>query len=157
MESKLRYSNCYVIDYHACLACLEYLVKYTSKAEKASSVVKNAFTNVINKVNDTFDTPGALKQVMLKTVGQRGYSIQEVMHHLLSIKFVSANNEVITASLDGSRRVQLRAKHQISTAPSIVDIYAERHNYPKVDPQLLETIFVILHQNLFSKVQNFTK
>ena len=101
-----------VIDYHA---CLEYLVKYTSKAEKASSVVKNAFTNVINKMNETSDTPGALKQVMLKTVGQRDYSIQEVMHHLLSIKFVNATNEVITASLDGSRRVQLGANHQICT------------------------------------------
>ena len=83
------------------------------------------------------DTPGALKQVMLKTVGQRDYSIEEVMHHLLSIKFVSVTNELITASLDGSRRVQLGANHQICTVPSIVDIYAERHNYLKVDPQFL--------------------
>lgn len=130
-----------VIDYHA---CLEYLVKYTSKAEKASTVVKNspmAFTSVVNKMNETSDTPGALKQVMLRTVGQRDYSIQEVMHHLLSIKFVSATNEVITASLDGSRRFQLGANHQICTVPSIVDIYAERHNCLKVDPQLLEYNF----------------
>lgn len=124
-----------VIDYHA---CLEYLVKYTSKAEKASSVVKNAFTNVVNKINDT---PSALKQIMLKTVGQRDYSIQEVMHHLLSIKFVSATNEVITASLDGSRRIQLGANHQICTVPSIVDIYAQRYKYLKVDPQLLDYNF----------------
>ena len=137
-----------VIDYHA---CLEYLVKYTSKAEKASSVVKNAFTNVINKMNETSDTPGALKQVMLKTVGQRDYSIQEVMHHLLSIKFVNATNEVITASLDGSRRVQLGANHQICTVPSIVDIYAERHNYLKVDPQLLEYNFCQFASKLIFK------
>ena len=79
---------------------------------------------------------------MPKTVGQRDYSIEEVMHHLLSIKFESATNEVITASLDGPRRVQLGANHQICTVPSIVDIYAERHNYLKVvDPQLLEYNF----------------
>ena len=128
-----------VIDYHA---CLEYLVKYTSKAEKASSVVKNAFTNIITKINDTTDTPSALKQIMLKTVGQRDYSIQEVMHHLLSIKFVSATHEVITASLDGSRRVQVRANNQICTAPSMLDTYAERYKYVKVDSQLLEYNFL---------------
>ena len=127
-----------VIDYHA---CLEYLVKYTSKAEKASSVVKNAFTNIITKMNDTTDTPSALKQILLKTVGQRDYSIQEVMHHLLSIKFVSATHEVITASLDGSRRVHLKANNQICTAPSLLDTYAERYKYLKVDPQLLEYNF----------------
>ena len=44
---------------------------------------------------------------MLKTVGQIDYSIQEVMHHLLSLKFVSATHEVVTASLDGSRRIQM--------------------------------------------------
>ena len=99
-----------VIDYHA---CLQYLVKYTSKAEKASSVVKNAFTNIITKMNDTTDTPSALKQILLKTVGQRDYSIQEVMYHLLSIKFVSATHEVITASLDGLKRVHLKANNQI--------------------------------------------
>lgn len=59
------------------------------------------------------DTPNALKQIMLKTVGQRDYSIQEVMHHLLSIKFVRATHEVITASCDGSRRVQLGATNEI--------------------------------------------
>ena len=44
---------------------------------------------------------------MLKTVGQIDYSIQEVMHHLLSLKFVSATHEVVTASVDGSRRIQM--------------------------------------------------
>ena len=63
------------------------------------------------------------------------------MHHLPSIKFDSATNEVITASLDGSRRVQLGANHQICIVPSIVDVYAKRHNYLKVDPQLLEYNF----------------
>ena len=45
--------------------------KYTSKAEKASSVVKNAFINIITKTNNTIDSPTTLKQIMLKTVAQR--------------------------------------------------------------------------------------
>ena len=92
-------------------------------------------------MNDTTDTPSALKQILLKTVGQRDYSIQEVMHHLLSIKFISATHEVITASLDGSRRVHLKANNQICTVPSLLDTYAERYKYLKVDPQLLEYNF----------------
>ena len=63
------------------------------------------------------------------------------MHHLLSIKFVSATHEVITASLDGSRRVHLKANNQICTAPSLLDTYAERYKYLKVDPKLLEYNF----------------
>lgn len=91
-----------ILDYHA---CLEYLVKYTSKAEKMSSVVKSAFTNVVSKLTDLSDVHSTIKQLMLKTVGQRDYSVQEVMHHLLSLKFVSATYEVVSASLDGSRRI----------------------------------------------------
>ena len=84
------------------MACLEYLVKYTSKGEKASSVLNNAFTNVISKASDESDIHNILKQIMIKSVGQRDYSIQEVMHHLLSLKCVSATHEVINTSLDGS-------------------------------------------------------
>ena len=46
---------------------------------------------------------------MMKAVGQRDMSIQEVMHHILSIKLVSSSFQVITTSLDGSRKVQLTA------------------------------------------------
>ena len=101
-----------------------FLLNIHQKLKKHFLLSKMLSLNVINKMNDTSDTPGALKQVMLKTVGERDYSIQEVMHHLLSIKFVSATNKVITASLDGSRRVQLGANHQICIVPSIVEVYA---------------------------------
>lgn len=42
-----------------------------------SSVVKTAFTNAVNKMTDTSDADSTIKQLMLKTVGQRAdYSIQ---------------------------------------------------------------------------------
>lgn len=146
-----------ILDYHA---CLEYLVKYTSKAEKMSSVVKSAFTNVVNKMTDTSDVDSTIKQLMLKTVGQRDYSIQEVMHHLLSLKFVSATQEVVTASLDGSRRITIQNKHQSCTSPSMLDIYAERGKYIHLDPQLLQynfTKFVSSFSFKMSKLQRRKK
>ena len=127
-----------ILDYHA---CLEYLVKYTSKAEKMSSVVKTAFTNVVNKMTDTSDADSTIKQLMLKTAGQRDYSIQEVMHHLLSLKFVSATEEVVTASLDGSRRVTIQNGNQLCTSPSMLDIYAEREKYIHLAAQVLQYNF----------------
>ena len=128
-----------ILDYHA---CLEHLVKYTSKAEpKMSFVVKTAFTSVVHKMIDTSDVDSTIKQLMLKTVGQRDYSIQGVMHHLLSLKFVSATHEVVTASLDGSRRITIQNGCQSCTSPSIFDIYAEREKYIHLDAQLLQYNF----------------
>lgn len=51
-----------------------------------SSIVKTTFTNVVNKMTDTRDADSTIKQLMLKTVGQRDYSIQEVMHPVAVIK-----------------------------------------------------------------------
>ena len=63
---------------------------------------------------------------MMKAVRQRDMSIQEVMHHILSIKLVSSSFQVITTSLDGSRRVQLTADGSLNTEPSLLDTYAGR-------------------------------
>ena len=63
---------------------------------------------------------------MMKAVGQRDMSIQEVMHHILSIKLVSSSFQVITTSLDGSRKVQLTADGSLNTEPSLLDTYAGR-------------------------------
>ena len=45
-------------------------MKYTSKGEKASSVLNNAFTNAISKISNTSDIYNMLKQIMIKSVGQ---------------------------------------------------------------------------------------
>jgi len=49
-------------------------VKYTSKAERISSVVKTAFTNVVNNLTESSDVHTTFKQIMLRTLGQRDYS-----------------------------------------------------------------------------------
>ena len=92
-----------VIDYHS---CLEYIAKYASKAEKISSVAKEAFTSVLCESSNQNNGKGTLRKLMMKAVGQRDTSIH-VMHHILSIKLVSFSFQVTTTSLDGSRKVQL--------------------------------------------------
>lgn len=96
MESELRYS-----DYQA---CLKYLVIYICKEEKSSSVFNNALTNVAQEIkSDTSDIHGIFKQSMIKTVGQRDHSVQEVMHHLLSLKGISSAFEVIIIQMGKSK------------------------------------------------------
>ena len=144
-----------VVDYQA---CLEYLVKYTSKGEKASSVLNNAFTNVISKIPDTSDIQNIFKQIiMIKSVGQRDYSIQEVMHHLLSFKRVSATHEVVIASLDGSRRLQVSRKKDFCTIPSMLEIYAEREKFIKTFPDILVYNFLQFTSTFVSKNSKLEK
>lgn len=78
---------------------------------------------------------------MLTTVGNRDYSVQEVMHHLLSLKCLSASFEVITASLDGTRKINTNGR-QSCTEPSMLDIYSQRDVYLGVDPEMLNRNFV---------------
>lgn len=120
-----------VVDYQA---FLEYLVKYTSKGESASSVLNNVFTNGISKIPDTSYIHDILKQIMIKTVGQRDYSIQEIRHHLLSLKCVSASHDVhvVNAILLMVHRVQVSKKKDFCTIPSIQDIYAEQEKFIKI-------------------------
>lgn len=75
-----------IIDYHS---CLEYIAKYASKSEKMSSVAKDAFKSVLARPCYSDNAKTAIQKIMMRAVGQRDMSIQEVMHQLLSIKLVS--------------------------------------------------------------------
>ena len=136
--------------------CLEYLVKYTSKGRKASSV-HNAFSTIVQKLSDTSDIHNTFKQIMIKSVGQRGYSIQEVIHHLFSLKCVSATYEAINASLDGSRRIQMARHKEYCTAPSTFDIYAERRKYMKSFPSIIECDFAQFTSTYINKGSKLEK
>jgi len=63
---------------------------------------------------------------MMQTVGMRDMSVQEVCHQILKIKLHSSSFEVITASLDGSRKVQIVGDELVNHL-SLLDIYASRN------------------------------
>ena len=98
-----------VIDYHA---CVEYLSKYASKGEPRSHVLKHVFSSIVRNCTKDTNPTKLIKKVIMKSLGQRDYSAQEVMHHLLSLKLVSSSLKVIPVSLNGSRRVKLKFSKQ---------------------------------------------
>ena len=71
-----------IIDYHL---CIEYLTKYTPKAGKLSSVVRDAFVSVISKLSNQTPAKQAVKKLIMKAAGQRDMSVQKVMHQILSL------------------------------------------------------------------------
>ena len=64
-----------IIDY---AACLEYIVKYASKAEKMSSVVQNAFTSIVQNLQGTEYVKKVIRKLAINSAGERDFSAQEV-------------------------------------------------------------------------------
>lgn len=59
--------------------------------------------------------------------GERDFSAQEVMHHIMSLKLVSSTFNVVNFSLDGSRKISIKGDN-IETEPSALDCYAMRNS-----------------------------
>ncbi len=135
-----------IIDYHS---CLEYISKYASKGEKLSSVAKDAFTSVISHSADNSNNKSIIQKLMMRAVGERDMGIQEVMHQILSIKFLSSSFQVVTASLDGSRNIKVESG-ELKTEPSLLDLYAKRGLYASNFPGMLDS-------NFLDFASNFTK
>ena len=66
----------------------------------------------------------------MKTLGQRDFSAQETMHHLLSLNLVSSSFNVVPKNLNGSRRLNIATQpDDKATTYSLLDVYAEREKY----------------------------
>ena len=117
-----------VIDHYA---CVEYLTKYAAKGEPRSHMVKEAFNKIMNYAETNSDPHRAIKQIIMKTLGERDYAAQETMHHLLSLKLYSSSFNVIPVSLNGSRKIQVHSSNAegICSNPSLLDVYANREKY----------------------------
>lgn len=81
--------------------------------------------------------------MIMKSLGQRDFSAQETMHHLMSLKMVSSSFNVVPVSLDGSRRVSTRCfGGSLITNDSLLDAYANREKYVKTIPDIIELNFI---------------
>ena len=85
----------------------------------------------------------------MRAVGQRDMSIQEVMHQLLSLKLVSSTFQVISSSLDGSRKVSLSENDTLDTEKSLLDLYAKRNVFEADHPGISKCNFVQFASNYF--------
>ena len=148
-----------VVDYHA---CVEYLAKYASKGEPRSPILKQAFNSIMHTCKNSSNPTKLIKKVIMKSLGQRDFSAQETMHHLMSLKLVRSSFNVIPISLDGSRRIKTNTfDGSITTNDSLLDVYANCEKYAETIPDIVTLNFIdfaskykLVNKKLITQPQN---
>ena len=93
--------------------------------ESHATLMKTAFNSVVRKV-------------VMKSLGQKDFSAQEIMRHLLSLKLVSSSFNVLPISLDGSYKVKTNSGNEdVATNDSLLDVYANRAMYADKTPDIM--------------------
>ena len=131
-----------VIDYHAHVEYV-YLAKYAPKGEPRSPAIKTAFNSIIRNCNLHTSPTKLIKKVIMKSLGQRDFSAQETMHHLLSLKLVSSSFNMIPISLNGSRKIKTNSVDgDLATNDSLLDVYATRTKYSEAISNIMTLNFI---------------
>ena len=91
------------------------------------------------QINLNSDPKAAVRKLFIKCVGDRDFGTQEVMHHIISLKFHSFSFNVITVSLNGSRQCKI-AENGLGLKPTFYDHYADRLQIDKKSTNLLNFI-----------------
>ena len=115
-----------VIEHYA---CVEYLSKYAAKGEPRSPLLKQAFNSIVQNVPNNSQPQKVIKKVEMKTLGETDYAAQEIMHHLFSSKLHSSSFNVISVSLEGSRKISVNMfddADETCVSKSLLDAYANR-------------------------------
>lgn len=118
-----------VIDHYA---CVEYLTKYAAKGEQRSPLWIHAFHSIVQNDDSNTEPQRAIKKVVMKSLGERDYAVQETMHYLFPLKLRSSSFRVVPVSLNGSRRACDTAsieEGESCTDYSLLDVYANRKQY----------------------------
>ena len=71
------------------------ITKYAAKGEPRSPMLKQAFNSIVQNVDNNSDPQRAIKNIVIRTLGERDYTAQETMHHLLSPKLHNSSFKVV--------------------------------------------------------------
>ena len=85
----------------------------------------------------------------MKSLGQRDFSAQDTMNHLLPLKLLSPSFNVVSISLDGSHKIKTNsAERNVGTNDSLLDVYAKCAMYIESIPDITILNFLILQPNI---------
>ena len=116
---------------------MEYIAKYASKSEKISNVVKEAFTSVVQNLKGTEYIKKVVRKLMTKSAGERDFSAQEVIHHIMSLKLVSSSFNVVCLSLEAFRKISIK-NNDVETELSKLDHYSKRSTFQGFNNDILQ-------------------
>jgi len=72
-------------------AAINYIAKYTSKAEKQAPAFPKLLAGIVNEMDNKGMAQSACQKMLNKMLGERTYSVQETAHLLLGIPLVRAS------------------------------------------------------------------
>ena len=105
--------------------------------------MKTAFNSIVHNCNNASSPIKLIKKLIIKSLGQRDFSAQETMHHLFSLKLVSSSFNVVSISLEGSRKIKTNsAEGNVGTNNSLLEVYANRAMYVESLPDIMNLNFL---------------
>ena len=111
-------------------AAISYMVKYATKAEKASSSLNDLYRSVILNSDQNDNPTSKLRSLKLKTVtGKRNLGQCEVCGLLMSEPLYSSTFEFVTQSLELTQfkelnKLTIKNGNNLATNPSLIDFNA---------------------------------
>ena len=93
-----------------------------------SSLARYAFVNVVSRLPDDSSPKSSIGKLMMKCVVERDMGIQEAMHQILSLKLYRSSFNVITVSLENSRKCTIQ-NDKLTAERSYLEQYGDRMDY----------------------------
>lgn len=109
-------------------ACLEYIAKYSAKAEKRAENINEILAKIVRKLSNSDSIHKAFRSMMIATIAIKEYSHQEAMQLLLNHEYPLVECKQFDF-LDIDLRQNRRITKNKKVIPSILDIYGHRCKY----------------------------
>ena len=119
-----------IFDHHR---VVEYVAKYMTKSETASSNLSDLFSAVLHTADETSERAviSSVQRLLIKASCERDISAQEVTHHLLELPMTQCSRQFRVLAIDGKEDIdtierEVPTEHTGRERPHLVDVYVER-------------------------------
>ena len=106
-----------------------YIAKYASKGEKSSPQYKDLMNEILANATEDHRAKQIISSLVIKTIGERDYSVQEVMHLLYGFDMYNSSRQFVCLCLTDSewQNVSIDNRDQsVRVGRSIIQKYRER-------------------------------
>src|SRR5699024_1469434 len=106
-----------------------YIAKYASKGEKSSPQYKDLMNEILANATEDHRAKQIISSLVIKTIGERDYSVQEVMHLLYVFDMYNSSRQFVCLCLTDSewQSISIDNRDQsVRVGRSIIQKYRER-------------------------------
>jgi len=98
------------------IICMQYITKYTAKAEVKTKNASEAMNVIVRKAGPHQSTATTIRSMVLKTHGQRAYCNVEIAMANLGLKMVETNLRTVKICISDKRRIMWQFENWIQIA-----------------------------------------